>query len=66
MFSHAYVDSLRSAGEKVSGHETVIELAYKAAITDWLSLQPDLQFFIDPHLGRRDALVFGLQAQITF
>ncbi len=64
--SHAYVDSLRAAGEKVSGHETVIELSYRAAITDWLSLQADLQFFIDPHLGRRDALVFGLQAQITF
>ncbi len=64
--SNDYIASLRSAGERVSGHETVIELAYRAAITDWLSLQPDLQFFIDPHFSRRDALVFGLQAQITF
>lgn len=64
--SNDYIASLRATGQKVSGHETVIELAYRAAITPWLSLQPDLQLFVDPHFSRRDALVLGLQARFTF
>jgi carbohydrate-selective porin OprB len=46
----------------VSLRETVLELAYRARIAGWLMLQPDLQFFFDPHYSRRDAVAFGVRA----
>jgi porin len=63
-FSDAYVASERAAGDNVSRHQSVLELTYRFQVTGWLSLQPDLQLFFEPHFSRRDATVIGLLAAI--
>lgn len=63
-FADDYVASLRAEGENVSRHESVLELTYRLQVTGWLTLQPDVQFFFDPHLSRRDATVIGMRAVI--
>jgi porin len=62
--SDGYVDLARSEGFNVSRRQSVLELSYRFAATGWLTLQPDLQVFFDPHFGRRDATVLGLRAAI--
>lgn len=47
-------------------HETTLELTYSAQVTDWLRLQPDIQYVINPG-GRPDlgnALVVGLRFEL--
>jgi porin len=63
-FGADYVASLRADGENVSHAETFLELTYRAALTRWLSLQPDLHLVFDPHQSRRDAVVLGLRLVI--
>jgi porin len=65
-FSDDYVASLRAAGVNVSRRDSILELTYLVQVTGWLTLQPDLQFFFDPHFSRRDATVLGLRAVIEF
>jgi porin len=48
--------------------ETVLELTYTLALTPWLTVQPDIQYVINPG-GRssvKNALVVGAQISITF
>jgi porin len=50
------------------GSETVLELTYTLALAPWLTVQPDLQYVINPS-GRsaaKNALVIGAQISITF
>jgi porin len=50
------------------GAEMVLEATYQAQINKWLSIQPDLQFIINPG-GTRDlgnAAVIGGRVSITF
>jgi len=63
-FSGDYVDSLRVMGQNVSRRQSLLELTYRFQATGWLTLQPNLQLFFDPHLSRRDATVIGLRAVI--
>jgi porin len=63
-FSDDYVDAKRASGENVSEHDSVLELTYRFQATGWLTLQPDVQLFFDPHLSRRDATVIGLRAVV--
>lgn len=65
-FANDYVRSQRAAGQRVSRHETVLELTYRAQVTGWLTVQPDLQVLLDPHFSRSDAVVLGFDAVITF
>jgi porin len=62
--SDDYVASLRAGGENVSRRASVLELTYRFQVTGWLTLQPDVQFFFDPHFSRRDATVIGLRAVV--
>jgi porin len=57
-----------SEGRLVSGAETVIEATYKAVLTSWISLQPDLQYVIRPQGERRvpNAVVLGLRTLLTW
>lgn len=55
----------RDSGTSISKRGGVVEVAYRAKVTGWLTLQPDFQFFFDPHYSRRDATVIGLRAVIT-
>lgn len=50
-----------------AGAEVAIELTYRFALTDWLALQPDIQYIVtpgaDPALS--NALTLGLRAELT-
>jgi porin len=47
-------------------HETAVELFYRAQLTPWLSLQPDLQFIANPGGQEKDALALGLRFAVDF
>jgi porin len=47
-------------------HETAVELFYKAQLTPWLSLQPDLQFIANPGGQEKDAVAVGLRFAVDF
>jgi porin len=57
-----------AAGERTEPWEVTIEATYRAQLTGWLALQPDVQFVIDPsgvpHDG--DSLVVGVRSEISF
>lgn len=60
--------SLEAEGTTPTGAEMVIEFTYQAHITPWLTIQPDLQYVINPG-GSNDlnnALVIGGRAAFTF
>ncbi|MCC7338276.1 MAG: carbohydrate porin [Pirellulaceae bacterium] len=46
--------------------ENAIETFYKAQVTPWLSVQPDLQYIVRPSGIERDALVVGLAFSAAF
>jgi porin len=52
----------------LSHHEHVIEITYLANLTDWLALQPDFQYIINPGgVGRiPNALVAGIRFNFSF
>ncbi len=56
-----------SNGEFVEGHETAIELTYSAQLTDWLRVQPDIQYVINPGADPAldDALVIGVRFELS-
>lgn len=59
--------ALRNEGEDPADAEVALEWTYRAALTPWLALQPDLQFVIDPggiHIA--DALVLGMRFEVDF
>ncbi len=47
-------------------HETVLEVFYRAQLTPWLALQPDLQLIANPGGQGRNALAAGLRFAIEF
>lgn len=64
-FSH-YQQTTGAAGNLVS--ETVIEATYKAQLTPWWTLQPDLQIILTPG-GEKNcdrAVVLGLRTAVSF
>ncbi len=48
--------------------ETVVELTYRAPLTQWLTLQPNVQYVINPGTDPTlsDALAFGLRFELGF
>lgn len=56
------------AGERLDRAETNIEASYRYVMTDWLNVQPDVQYVIDPHgiSARRNALVVGLRLAFSY
>ncbi len=61
-------NSLSDEGLSPVGAEMVIELSYQAQLTRWLTLQPDLQYIINPGATStiNNALVIGARASVTF
>jgi porin len=49
-----------------SSSETVMELTYNLPVNDWLAIQPDVQYIINPQGGDDNALVTGIRAEISF
>lgn len=63
-FADDYRDRQRANGDDVTQSQSVLEITYRAQLTGWLTLQPDLQLIFDPHFSRRDATVIGIRAMI--
>jgi len=66
-------DSIRAAeqeGLDVDDHEISFELTYRAQITPWLYLHPDVQYVINPGIGLRGAAghatTVGLRFELLF
>jgi porin len=57
-----------TTGQRPARWEVAIEATYRAQLTGWLSVQPDVQLVIDPTFdpGRDDAVVVGLRSEIAF
>ena len=52
----------------VQSNETTIELNYRAQLSSWFSLMPNVQYVLQPNgvATIPNALVLGLQAKVTF
>ena len=64
-----FKDALRAGGGRVFDQEFNIELTYRAQVTPWLALQPDIQYILDPGAGANgdldNALVVGLRFELN-
>lgn len=66
--AHARISSdARKADESRAGAETVVELNYRAPITGYLAVTPDIQWIINPGGSKDpdDALVLLLRTELT-
>ena len=63
----SHYDRARAASDLPAGSETALELTYLVHISDWLALQPDLQYVINPGNAptARNALVPGLRVALS-
>ncbi len=64
-FGRDYRSSVRASGTNATKRESLVELTYRAQLTGWLTLQPDLQLIFDPHFSRSDSIAVGLTAVIA-
>lgn len=66
--SSEFKDAQSAAGTPVENAETAIELTYSDAVTSWLSVQPDIQYIINPGTDPAldNALVLGMRTTVTF
>jgi porin len=57
----------QTLGAPIEHAETAVELTYRRELTSWLTLQPDVQWIIDPGATRelRNALVVGLRVELA-
>ena len=55
-------------GEPVEKRETALELTYRAQVTPWLAVQPDVQYVINPGVdpALKNALVVGLRFELAW
>ena len=58
----------QAAGAPIDSSETAIELTYHRSVTDWLTVQPSVQYIINPGLDRGlgNALAVGVQTSVAF
>lgn len=54
------------SGSPLDGHEANLELTWRAPLTDWLTVQPDIQYVVNPGLDPtlKNALAFGLRVEL--
>lgn len=62
--SYAWIGAARAR----EPYEAVLELTSRIQVTDWLVLQPDVQYIVNPGAtrGQDDSLVFGLRFSATW
>jgi porin len=65
-FTDAFLESAEGPGPGASSSETVLEIGYQITATQWLVVQPDLQYVIDPQFAEHDATVLGVEMVLTF
>ncbi len=63
-----YQAAQKLAGSGADSQESSIELTYRTPITDWLTLQPDIQYIINPGVDPAldNALVILLRFELSF
>ena len=71
LFPHAHgVFANRAASDYPADYESVFEAYYNAHITPWFVFGPSIQYVANPTGGEgstsKDAVLFGLRAQMTF
>jgi porin len=61
-------DTVRPGSVSVQTYESTLEIDYGVWVTPWLSVQPNLQYLIDPGgTGRiSNAFVLGMHTGVTF
>ncbi len=61
-----YLLAQRMQGQAARPNEWVLEATWRAPLNAWISLQPDLQYIINPaRAEHRSALVWGLRMELT-
>jgi len=62
-----FQQSQRRAGSPVKKTETNVEISYRAQLTPWLAMQPDVQFIINPGMdpAKTHAIQAGLRFEVT-
>jgi porin len=67
-FGTPFRRSSASSGDPLDAREVIIEATYRAPVTSWLTLQPDLQYVINPggRSAASNALILGLRAELGF
>jgi porin len=65
--SQAYQQAQVAAGVGVKAYETNFELTYRMRVTDWLTIQPDVQYWINPNMdpALKNDLLFLLHFEIS-
>jgi len=63
-----FKESSISSGTSVDSAETTFELTYNDKITQWLSVQPDIQYIVNPGTDKEldNALVIGTRFTVNF
>ena len=64
---NAYQNLQRATGNSVEAYETNFELTYRAPINDWLTVQPDIQYWINPNVdpGLKNDLLFMVHFEVS-
>ncbi|OYX74039.1 MAG: hypothetical protein B7Y81_01140 [Caulobacter sp. 32-67-35] len=67
-FGEPYRAARAAAMTPSTGSEINIEASYRAVLRPWLTVQPDVQYVVNPggDPGIGDALVIGLRTQLSF
>jgi len=65
-FAHARFSARMRRLEEIGESETAIEFFYKAQLTNWMALQPDLQYILTPGGNEDNAVAAGLRFEISF
>ena len=67
-YSDKIKESQQSVGANPQKYEMMFEFTHKVMITNWMYMQPDLQYIIQPGGAGDidDALVIGFQFGLTF
>ena len=63
-----YLDAQTNVGRHANDQEVTLEIPYLASITSWLSIEPDLQYVINPNTDptRSNALVGLVRVECSF
>lgn len=65
--SSKYLATLSGSGLNLRSNETIIEMTYSYKVLDWLKIQPDLQYVINPLLTSEDeSLMTGVSFELNF
>jgi porin len=66
--SDKFKQAILKNGEQLDNWEMAIEVSYRAEISGWFSIQPDLQYIINPGFNPalKDAITFGFRTEICF